>query len=80
MEDLARIYEVLRSYNQQLYQSSHPDADAIQKVVDNITSSPSEDDKQVLDRPFIEHALQEAVFSMGSLKAPSPDGYSTGFY
>lgn len=33
-----------------------------------------------LDAPFRVQEVKEAVFQMGAMKAPSPDGYIAGFY
>ncbi|KAH7833568.1 hypothetical protein Vadar_003107 [Vaccinium darrowii] len=38
------------------------------------------DQKQLLDAPFMEEEIRVAIFQMGRMKAPGPDGFVAGFY
>lgn len=40
----------------------------------------SDQDRESLDKPFVEKEVEEAVFQMGGLKAPGPDGFIAAFY
>lgn len=46
----------------------------------NNTTRLMEEDKRIIERPFSNQEIKEAIFSMGATKTPGPDDFPVGFH
>lgn len=75
-----QLDHLITRYFTHLFTSSNPEEEDIRLSIDKIQRILSEENRQWLDRDFTKQEIKEAIFSIGSIKAPGPDGYSGGFF
>lgn len=71
---------VFKDYFTQLFNTASPTTKNFHKVVDNITGVLLIKDKEMIDKPFTTKEVEDAIFSIGPLKAPRSDGFHVKFY
>ena len=72
------VAEVVVSYFEKLYTTSHPGR--IQEVIDTMESKVSVEMNQNLIKQFTKEEVEAALKQMHLTKSPSPDGMSAVFY
>ena len=79
---MEEIQKGFTTFYQKLYQSQHHmQAPEIQDQLKEITlPSLTESQKADLNKPFLRAEIEQAIFQIGALKAPGPDGIPAGFY
>ncbi|KAM6601781.1 hypothetical protein CsatA_021390 [Cannabis sativa] len=70
----------MESHFNQLFSSTGPSIDEINKALHGITNSLSELDKSLLAEEFSLDEIEKAFFQLPSDKAPGPDGFNSNFY
>ena len=74
------IVQVMQEYFRDVFHSSFPsemDLDAATRYIQSIVY---EDQSRILDASFSALEIRQALWDVGSLKAPNPDGFSALFY
>ena len=77
MTDITTSIEQYFSY---LFSSSPRNPYALHQVLDHVQRRLSDDACAVLDAPFKEDEVKEAVFNSGAIKAPGPEEFQGVFY
>ena len=74
------VVQVVEGYFKEVFRSSRPSEVEIRLALQFVDTSLSENQSLILDVPFSASKVKQAVFDMGSLKAPGPYGFSVLFY
>jgi hypothetical protein len=77
-ESEEKVASTIVSYYQDLFTSSHPVA--LEEVLDGVTRVVNTEMNDQLLQEFTAGEVEQALFQMGPLKAPGPDGMSPIFY
>ena len=79
---MEEIQKGFTTFYQKLYQSQqHMQAPEIQDQLKEIPlPSLTESQKADLNKPFLRAEIEQAIFQIGALKAPGPDGIPASFY
>ncbi|XP_021721232.1 uncharacterized protein LOC110688776 [Chenopodium quinoa] len=83
--DEDKIAEIANKYFQSLYGLDGQVNDTIRKdeiaqVTRGITAKLTEDQKDLLSKPYSRREIKNTLFAMSPWKAPGPDGVPAGFY
>lgn len=79
-EDPNNIEETFISYFVNLFQSSNPSQDQLNKALDDIPVRVDQNMNNSLLAPFTKGEVEKAIQSMFPTKAPGPDGFPAIFY
>lgn len=80
MEEKEKIGEVATDYFISLFQSSHPNHSAINRVLEGVSQKISDDQRNALDKKFSRAEIELALRDMHPSKAPGPNGAQAMFY
>lgn len=78
VEEETELGSLFEEYFKDLFKTSGPRD--LTKVLEHVPQLVNDDMNQVLTREVTEEEVKKAVFSIGGLKAPGPDGYNALFY
>ena len=74
------IAEVIETYFQDIFKSSHPLEENLSMVLDCVEPCITPAMSEILSSRFSMEEVKAAMFEMGSLKAPGPDGFHAAFF
>lgn len=74
------ITGVVESYFSDIFSTSIPSADQIERVISEVSNCLTMEAKSHLDAPFIAVVVKEDLFEMGAWKSHGSDGFHAGFF
>ncbi|KAL0313493.1 UNVERIFIED_CONTAM: hypothetical protein Sradi_5748600 [Sesamum radiatum] len=74
------IQQIISSYFADLFQTSFPSEEAMERVIRGMPARVSENMNDTLIQPFLADEVKFAISQMDPYKSPGPDGMSSAFY
>lgn len=79
VEGTEAIGSVASNYFKRLFQSSNPQSQAIEHILESLSAKITVNQRDELDKPFKKKEIKIAIKSMNPTKVPGPDGMLCSF-